>query len=276
MSWLVPCYIWQAQVLSYPFHPLLLFFRRSHLHKQAPWFSIHIFTCDVPLQSGGSTQIPSLTTPGKKDNGCLVRRLTRIWCSHGSCHWLSLAKMDERLVGPVEHAFTLEMRAHLLRDAMIPNLVKDCQRRSRNSRWMILAEKECLSQGFYERWTDEQKSLPLFSFLLFKAKLTSGICGFPLDARIHKNCLSNSLCVSFDPFSVTAHGRQQCPSCTPCQELKAQQPQKIPFFRKVMTPSLMLVRPGRRLILVDFFWVCYCHCHDLGHGGTNLPAVWFF
>ena len=34
------------------FHPFLLSFRRSHLYKQALWFS---------TQSGGSTQIPSLT-----------------------------------------------------------------------------------------------------------------------------------------------------------------------------------------------------------------------
>ena len=42
--------------------------------------------------------------------------------------------MDERLVSLVEHTFTLAMRALLHRDAMIPNLVKDCQRLSRNSR----------------------------------------------------------------------------------------------------------------------------------------------
>ena len=36
--------------------------------------------------------------------------------------------MDERLVSPVEHTFTLVMRALLPRVAMILNLVKDCQR----------------------------------------------------------------------------------------------------------------------------------------------------
>ena len=41
-------------------HPLLIPFRRSHLHKQALLFSTRI-PCDVPRQSGGPTQIPSLT-----------------------------------------------------------------------------------------------------------------------------------------------------------------------------------------------------------------------
>ena len=44
VSCLIPCRTWhwpQAQVLSYPFHPLLLSFRRSDLHTQALWFSTH-------------------------------------------------------------------------------------------------------------------------------------------------------------------------------------------------------------------------------------------
>ena len=38
-----------------------------------------------------------------------------------------------------------------------------------NGSW---TEKEVLSQGFDEGWTDEHKSLPHFPFLLLKAKLT--------------------------------------------------------------------------------------------------------
>ena len=53
--------------------------------------------------------------------------------------------------------------------------------------------------------------------------------------------VSATACMFFVPFfDVTAHCRQQCPSCTPCQERKAQQSQQI-LFRGVMTPSLMPV-----------------------------------
>ena len=50
VSCLIPCRTWhwpQAQVLSHPFHPLLLSFRRSHLHKQDLWFSTHIYPATV-------------------------------------------------------------------------------------------------------------------------------------------------------------------------------------------------------------------------------------
>ena len=54
---------------------------------------------------------------------------------HSDWYW----KRDERLVSSVEHTFTLVMRAPLLRNAMIPNLVKEGR-------------------------TDEHKNLPHFSF----------------------------------------------------------------------------------------------------------------
>ena len=73
--------------------------------------------------------------------------------------------------------------------------------------------------------------MPLF-LPFVQSEVDFWICGFPLDVRIHLICLSNSL-RSFDPFYVTAHCRQQCPSCTPCQERKAQQPQQIPFFAEL-------------------------------------------
>ena len=46
VSCLVPCRTWhwpQAQVLSHPFHPLLLSFRRSHPHKRILWISTHVY-----------------------------------------------------------------------------------------------------------------------------------------------------------------------------------------------------------------------------------------
>ena len=46
VSCLIPCRTWhwpQAQVLSHPFHPLFLFFRRSHQHTQNLWSSTHIY-----------------------------------------------------------------------------------------------------------------------------------------------------------------------------------------------------------------------------------------
>ena len=46
VSCLVLCRTWhwpQAQVLSHPFHPLLLSFRRSHLCTQALWFSTLVY-----------------------------------------------------------------------------------------------------------------------------------------------------------------------------------------------------------------------------------------
>ena len=57
------------------------------------------------------------------------------------------------------------------RDAMILNLVEDCQR----DKVVKNSERDCLgswTQGFYEDRTDEHKSLPHFSFLLSKAKFT--------------------------------------------------------------------------------------------------------
>ena len=63
MSCLVLCRTWdwpQAQVLSHRFHPLLLFFRRSHL-RTSPMILDPCISCDVPRQSGGSAQIPFLT-----------------------------------------------------------------------------------------------------------------------------------------------------------------------------------------------------------------------
>ena len=46
VSCLLPCRTWhwpQAKVLSHPFHPLLPSFLRSHLHKQAQWFSTYLY-----------------------------------------------------------------------------------------------------------------------------------------------------------------------------------------------------------------------------------------
>ena len=103
---------------------------------------------------------------------------------------------------------------------------------------MILAGKECLSQGFHGGWTDEQKSLPHFSFLLFKAKLTSGICGFPLDVRIHAICL----CVSFGSFYVSA--LNSVPVAHLAKSARHNSLNRF-FFRGVVTLSLMPVRPGR-------------------------------
>ena len=64
VSCLIPCRTWhwaQAQVFFHLLHPLLLSVRRSHPHKQDLWISTHKIPCDGPRQSGGSTQIPSLT-----------------------------------------------------------------------------------------------------------------------------------------------------------------------------------------------------------------------
>ena len=59
VSCLVLCRTWHwPQVLSHPFHPRLLSFRRSHFCTQALWFSILIYPA---MFHGGSTQIPCLT-----------------------------------------------------------------------------------------------------------------------------------------------------------------------------------------------------------------------
>ena len=39
-----------------------LSFRQSHQHTQDLWYTIHTYPVEVPRQSGGSTQIPSLTS----------------------------------------------------------------------------------------------------------------------------------------------------------------------------------------------------------------------
>ena len=56
------------------------------------------------------------------------------------------------------------------------------------------------------------------------------------------SAIAHVFSVPFFSIYVTAQCRQQCPSCTPCQECKAQQTQQI-LFRGVMTPSLMPVEP---------------------------------
>ena len=51
--------------------------------------------------------------------------------------------------------------------------------------------------------------------------------------------------------------------CTPCQKSKLHQYNRF-FFRGVMTPSLLPVRPGLHSTDVGLFWVCHCHCHCRG------------
>ena len=101
-------------------------------------------------------------------------------------------------------------------------------------------------QGFQEGRTDEHKSLPHFPFLLFQFDVVFDIWNLriPLVVQIHLNFHSNSLRLLRSLSYVTAHCRQQCPSCTPCQERKAQQSEQI-LFRGVMTASLMPVGPDR-------------------------------
>ena len=81
--------------------------------------------------------------------------------------------------------------------------------------------------------TGEHKSLPHYSFLLFKVDVDwiYGILGFSLVVRIHLNLSQQQAVYSSFIFCVTAHCRQQCPSCTPCQERKAQQSSQILFLR---------------------------------------------
>ena len=104
-------------------------------------------------------------------------------------------KMDERLVG---------VRALLLRDAMILNSVKDCQRdkvvknserllteeddRGTPDEWILDSGRGSLAR-FYEGQTVEHESLPHFSFLLFEAKLTFWNLWLPLDVRFQLICL---------------------------------------------------------------------------------------
>ena len=56
----------------------------------------------------------------------------RIWRARGEQFQQAVQCAGD--VDLVEHIFTLVIRALLVRDAMIPNFVKDCQRRARNSR----------------------------------------------------------------------------------------------------------------------------------------------
>ena len=64
VSCLTPCRTWHwppAQVLSQPFHLPLLSFRQSHQHTRSMVLDPYL-PCDVPRQSGGSTQIPIITS----------------------------------------------------------------------------------------------------------------------------------------------------------------------------------------------------------------------
>ena len=121
-----------------------------------------------------------LLTPVEKENGWLERHLERFCCSHRSCQTVT-----NTLTDTVEHTFTLVMRALSTRDALILNVVKDCQQDTAmkrdcsqnglfqelptNGSWTV---EEGLSPILYEGRTDEHNSLPHFCFPLFVAKLT--------------------------------------------------------------------------------------------------------
>ena len=94
--------------------------------------------------------------------------------------------------------------------------------------------KKLLSQeqGFHEGRTDEHKSLPHFSFILFKFDVVLDFWNLrvPLVVRIHLNLSQPQLVSCSFLFYVTAHCRQQCPSRTPCS-LKT-------FFLRGYDPSL--------------------------------------
>ena len=112
-----------------------------------------------------------------------------------------------------EHFFKLVLRALLLaRDCQQTTIQQFLTHGSRTEYEAALARSR-----FYEGRIDEHKSLPHFSF--------------PLPSEFIGSCLSNSLCILRSLFYVIAHCRQQCPSCTPCQERKAQQSQQILFSR---------------------------------------------
>ena len=69
VSRFIPCRTWhwpQAQVLSQPSHLLLLSFWQSHQPNTRPMALDPYLPCDVPRQSGGSTQIPTHTTTTRK------------------------------------------------------------------------------------------------------------------------------------------------------------------------------------------------------------------
>ena len=140
----------------------------------------------------------------------------------------------------------------------ILNFVKDCQRHdvvknfARDHQQTKMIQK-FLTRGsrtefdatlerprFLRRRTDEHKSLPHFSFLLFKVDVVLDFWNLriPFVVRTHLNLSQQQLVYSSFLFYVTAHCRQQCPSCTSCQEREAQQSQQI-LFRGFMTPSLM-------------------------------------
>ena len=54
--------------------------------------------------------------------------------------------------------------------------------------------------------------------------------------------------------------------CTTCQQSKPHQRNR--FFRGVMTPALLLVRPGLHRQMLDFS-KCQCHCRSRCRGSTR-------
>ena len=98
--------------------------------------------------------------------------------------------------------------------------------------------------------TDEPRSLPHLSFFLFKDSTLSccteseGSHGVRIQMNLLQQQPVRSLFPCLFPIHMTAHCRQQCPSCTPCQECKAQQLYQN-LFCGVVTPSLTPARRGR-------------------------------